>query len=116
LAAEDPLLRHSRREAVFSLALWLAATLWSAGYSYLFGYERPVESLSFVLGFPDWVFWGIVLPWLIATAVSIVFALGFMRDDPLGDECEAADGNESERGHGNGSGSADKTAGGGPHA
>ena len=72
---EDPVVRSGRREALWTLALWLAATIYSVTYCTLHGYGRPVESLSFVLWFPDWVFWGIVVPWLVCTAVSIYFAL-----------------------------------------
>ena len=52
-------------------------------YCTLHGYQRPVESLSFVLWFPDWVFWGIVVPWLVCTVVSIYIALFLIEDDPL---------------------------------
>ena len=41
--------------------------------------------LTFVLGFPSWVFWGIVAPWTVCTFVSIVFAMFFYQDHPLED-------------------------------
>jgi hypothetical protein len=79
----DPVVRSGHREAITTLALWLAATVYSVTYCTLHGYQRSVESLSFVLWFPDWVFWGIVVPWLVCTLVSIFIALVVIEDDPL---------------------------------
>ncbi|HXT57442.1 MAG TPA: DUF997 family protein [Pirellulales bacterium] len=84
--AEDPLLRNARREALVVLGVWLAAFVYTVGYCYAFGYGRDPDTLSFVLGFPDWVFWGVVTPWSACTAISIWFALAFMSDDDLGPE------------------------------
>jgi uncharacterized protein DUF997 len=80
---EDPVVSSGRREAHWTLALWLLATIYSVSYCTLWGYGRPTESLSFVLWFPDWVFWGIVVPWLVCAAVSIYFALFVIEDIPL---------------------------------
>jgi hypothetical protein len=91
MSQEDPVLRSSRREALVVLGVWLGALAWTVGYCVRHGYGRAADDLTFVLGFPDWVFWGIVLPWLVCTAIAIVFAFGFMRDDPLGDEVEESD-------------------------
>ncbi|MEX2187741.1 MAG: DUF997 family protein [Pirellulales bacterium] len=93
----DPLVASSKREALFAASLWLAAIVYTVGYCSLFGYHRGADDLTFVLGIPDWVFWGIVTPWTVCTVVSIWFALRIMRDDPLGDEAatdpaDAADG------------------------
>jgi hypothetical protein len=75
--------RSGRREARWSLALWLAAAVYSVSYCTLWGYGRAIESLTFVLWFPDWVFWGVVVPWIVCTGVSIYFALCVIEDDPL---------------------------------
>jgi hypothetical protein len=87
--AEDTLVRHARREAALALAIWLVAMIYSVGVCYLYGYGRDPDTLSFVLWFPDWVFWGIVVPWIVCTLVSVVFAFGFMGDESLGDEIDA---------------------------
>jgi hypothetical protein len=88
---DDPVLRSARREALVVLAVWLTAMLYTVGYCYAFGYRRDPESLTFVLGFPDWVFWGIVTPWTVCTLFSGWFAFAFMTDDDLGaEEAEAA--------------------------
>jgi hypothetical protein len=82
----DPLVASSRREAIFAVSVWFAATVYTVGYCAIFGYEPAPSELEFVLGFPAWVFWGIVVPWSASTIVSIWFAARVMRDDPLGEE------------------------------
>jgi fatty acid desaturase len=86
---EDTLVRHARREAAIALAMWAAAMIYTIAYCYTNGYGRTAESLTFVLWFPDWVFWGIVVPWAICAAASLVFAFGIMGDEPLGEETDA---------------------------
>lgn len=87
--SEDPLLRTARREMLVVVAFWLATLLYTVGYCYRFGYNRAAEELTFVLGFPDWIFWGIVVPWVVCFLFSLWFASFFMTDVPLGgDEAE----------------------------
>jgi hypothetical protein len=84
---EDPVVRSARREAIWAFAMWLLAGIYTLTYCYLYGYgERPIDELAFVLWFPDWVFWGIVFPWIVCTIVTIFFAYRVMGDEPLGDE------------------------------
>lgn len=84
--ADDPLLVSARREALVCTAIWLAAGIYTITYCTLYGYHRTLESLTFVLGFPDWIFWGIVAPWGVCTVVSGIFCMFFMTDEPLEDE------------------------------
>jgi hypothetical protein len=80
---EYPLLKSARREALVAFGIWLTATIYSVGYCCTFGYGRDQQTLTFVLGFPDWVFWGIVMPWGACTIVSSIFAFWFMKDEDL---------------------------------
>jgi hypothetical protein len=83
---DDPVFLHSRREAITMLLVWLAFFLWVVPYCYLNGYstpENPLE-LDLMLGMPAWVFWGILVPWIAAGAVSIALCLWFIQDDDLG--------------------------------
>jgi len=82
-AEELPLLKAARREALIAFSMWLTATAYSVAYCCTFGYGRKAESLTYVLGFPDWVFWGLVLPWGIFTVAASVFAMCFMTDQDL---------------------------------
>jgi hypothetical protein len=89
---EDPALRQARREAAFVLLLWAGALTYTVVYCTRYGYDRSLDSLTFVLGFPDWVFWGIVVPWALCLVVSCLFAAFFMRDEDLGEDAgEACD-------------------------
>jgi len=84
-AREDPLVKHARREAVLALSLWLMALIYTLTYCHFYGYDRPIEGMTFVLWFPDWVFWGIVVPWGVCIVLSGVFAYAIMGDDTLGE-------------------------------
>jgi len=88
---EDPVVRAARREAAFTAVLWLAAMGYTISYCYLNGYGRNLDDVKFVLWFPDWVFWGIVVPWLACVVVSTIFAFGFMGKEPLGADRGEAD-------------------------
>jgi hypothetical protein len=85
---EDPLVRSSRREALIVLVLVVGAMAWTIGYCSQHGYDRPAEDIEIVLGFPDWIVWGVLAPWLTSSILSIVFAFGIMSDDPLGQAVE----------------------------
>jgi hypothetical protein len=83
---EDPILRSARREAIIVFLIWLAACIYSVGFCAAFGYERDPQSLTFVLGIPDWVFYGVFVPWTVCTVLSFVISQFVMRDDDLGAE------------------------------
>jgi hypothetical protein len=84
--SEDQVVRSGRREAVWVLLLWCAAALYTLGYCACFGYGRSADELRFVLGFPDWVFWGIVAPWTVCVVIGCWFAYFYMTDDDLGEQ------------------------------
>lgn len=81
--SEDPVVRSTRREALWVLPGMLAAMLWSLACADGFGYRRDPATLRFVLWFPDWVFWGIVLPWVACAVMASVFAMRVMSDADL---------------------------------
>jgi hypothetical protein len=94
--AEDPVLQSSRREALVVFVTWLCAMTYTVSYCYAYGYGRTASDLKFVrlfwgIAFPDWVFWGIVLPWSVCFVVSWWFSYVFMTDADLGEELEEAD-------------------------
>ena len=104
--AFSQLYRHARREAAVVLAVTLLALLWTVGYCYLFGYRHGPESwvvqaglaheydpaaFQHFGGVPDWVFLGILLPWLLCSAFTVGFCLG-MKDDDLGADVEEGPG------------------------
>jgi drug/metabolite transporter (DMT)-like permease len=81
---EQQLLRHARREGLVILAVWAACLVWTVGYSLLRGYGRDPETIPFILGIPDWVFWAVFVPWGLSLLFSVWFCFGFMADDDLG--------------------------------
>ena len=85
---EDPVVKAARREACLALGMWVVAMCYTVIYCYRYGYGRSVESLQFVLWFPDWVFWGIVVPWVLCVLLSIPFAFRVMGDESLGEEMD----------------------------
>jgi hypothetical protein len=86
--SEDPLVRDARREALAVTLVAVLAAAYTLGYCILFGYAREDESVRFVLGFPAWVFWGIVAPWGVCVLICGGFSWWFMRDEDLGVEHE----------------------------
>ena len=58
-------------------------------------------TLEFVLGFPSWVFWGIVVPWGVCTVIACWLSFAFIRDEPLEEAAPPPDapsaGGEAER-------------------
>lgn len=85
---DDPVLRSARREALVVFVTWIAAMTYSVAYCYLNGYNRDASTLTFVLGFPDWIFYGLVAPWTLCVAFSYFFGAKFMHDEHLGEELE----------------------------
>ncbi|MFN0195544.1 MAG: DUF997 family protein [Planctomycetaceae bacterium] len=85
---EDPILVSSRREAVIVLVVFLIALFWSVMTSYTLGYNIKAEELTYVLGFPHWVFWGIIVPWGTMIVFSLLFGAFLVRDEDLGPELE----------------------------
>jgi hypothetical protein len=80
----DPVFKNASREAKAALLLFAGSFVWVLGVAAWKGYGR--KDVEFIWGFPDWVFWGIALPWLAGLLASLAFGLKFMKDDDLGPE------------------------------
>ena len=48
--------------------------MFSTIVSYFLGYKRSVSEMKFILGFPDWVFYGVLIPWIAIVLYTIFFA------------------------------------------
>ena len=105
----DPVFRNSLHEARFILGLWTCCFFYTVSYCYLNGYLSheplpsaigpavgswlgPLESLNrdpetltypFGLGIPDWVFYGIAVPWFICIVASFWYGLFMFAEDDL---------------------------------
>jgi hypothetical protein len=119
---DDPVYLNCRREAIFILALWACCFVYTVGFCYLTGYasheptpqstgpalgamvgslhdfDRTPESLRspLGLGIPDWVFYGVVMPWLTCIVLTFLFCLFVFKEDDLGPELEDATASDSE--------------------
>ena len=82
-ANEDPVVATGRREAVVVLTLFLIALTYTVGYCAWQGYKRSLDELTFVFGFPDWVFWGVVLPWGVCTIAGWLLSTFYISNTPL---------------------------------
>lgn len=94
-ANEDPVVRSTRREFVAVLGVTAAALTYTIVTCYRLGFDRTRE-LKFVklfagIAFPEWVFWGIVVPWIASFVIGALFAFRFMSDADLGEELEEDD-------------------------
>ncbi len=87
----DPVVRTARREALIVFGIWITALIYSVTTCYRLGYNRPIGELKLVYGFPEWVFWGIVVPWVTCTVIAWVFGVLFIRDGELGEELEESE-------------------------
>lgn len=109
-SSDDPLFRHSRREASLLLAVWVICLLYTTSYCYLFGYlsheplpnslgpslgeivgplqgfQRDLSTLTtpLGLGIPDWIFFGVLVPWILSIAFTVWFCLFYFEEDDLG--------------------------------
>lgn len=88
---EDPILISSRREALIIAGLWVVAMLYCVLFSWYYGYpksldEIKVEEVRLVWGVPFWAFWGVVVPWIACSVLSILFGCFCMKDEPLGED------------------------------
>ena len=87
----DPVFVHSRREAWVIMGIFLVFGVYSITASFLLGRLPEDGNLSRIrtmFGMPNWVAWGVLLPWLLANIVTAWFCFGFMKNDPLDDEAE----------------------------
>lgn len=51
---------------------------------------RSPDDLGIVLGMPDWIFWGVFVPWILCAVFTMLYASWGMSDDDLGPEAEGA--------------------------
>jgi hypothetical protein len=58
--------------------------MWVLGYSALYAYPKDPSTMRLTFGLPTWVVWGILLPWILATMITIWFCLFVMEDHENG--------------------------------
>lgn len=80
------LVASARREAILCGVVFLAAITYTITTCYRLGYRQPDPNvpLKFILGFPDWVFLGIIAPWGVCTVIAWFFSFVIMEDHDFG--------------------------------
>lgn len=80
---EDPRYAQANREAVWAIGYWLAFTAVVTGLAWWLGYEKPADELGFVLGFPTWFFWSVLVTSLVFSAIPAWIIRRHFVDVPL---------------------------------
>jgi hypothetical protein len=82
----DPVFLNSRREAIAIFSVWFVCLLWAVPVCYTMGYGHDVVpgEVPTVMGIPSWVFWGLMIPWLLADVATTWLCFRFIKDDDLG--------------------------------
>ena len=79
---EDPRYKQCNREAMYGVILGLInVIIWFIG-GYGLG-SGPVESYTYIMGFPAWFFVSCILNAVVAIGGTIFIVKGKMRDMPL---------------------------------
>lgn len=85
----DPVYRNSLKDARFGMTFWVIATSFVCGSSWLTGYQRSGRTLTAddirpILGIPYWFFLSVLVPWVVCSAICVIYAGLIMSDDDLG--------------------------------
>ncbi len=83
--------RQAQRELRFQLTTWAVFAAWVTGWCGANAFDARSADVTTTLGMPDWVLWGIAVPWVIAFAVTVWFATRVMQDTELVDDFASPD-------------------------
>ncbi len=76
--------RQCLLELKWMVATWAVFFAWVIGYSSVEGYAAAEQAeVQMVWGIPRWVFFGWVIPLLVANVFTIWFCLCKMQDEPM---------------------------------
>ena len=76
--------RQCLLELKWMVGTWVVFFAWVIGYSSVAGYAAAEQAeVEMVWGIPRWVFFGWVIPLLVANVFTIWFCLCKMQDEPM---------------------------------
>lgn len=81
---------RARKEAVWIMLAFVFFLVWCIAVSGGMGYEEAATEAY--VGIPRWVWLGVIVPWVFATAFTVWFALRVMTDDDAPRQGKGGDG------------------------
>ncbi len=97
---DDPFYLNSRRESIVTIVAWFICGVYTLSYCYLTGYGDPSEEVQTHWGIPDWVLFGIFLPWVLVNVFAWWYCFRFVKDEDLGEDPEERQAQERDELHG----------------
>lgn len=76
--------RVSHREAIIGCILAIFNFVWWFGFAYGLG-SKPPEEYSYVLGFPAWIFYSLILGTFVMFILVFIVVKYFLTEVPLDD-------------------------------
>ena len=80
---EDPRYEQANREARWAIGYWAAYTVVVTGLAWWLGYEKPADELSFIVGFPAWFFWSVLVTSVVFAVIPSWIIRRHFKDVPL---------------------------------
>lgn len=71
----------SLREFKVSIIIGGLFIIMSSVISYFMGYSRNPEEIKLILGFPDWIMLGVLLPWILIVLFTVFYSMALMKGD-----------------------------------
>lgn len=71
----------SLREFKVSIIIGGLFIIMSSVISYFMGYSRNPEEIKLILGFPDWIMLGVLLPWVLIVLFTVFYSMALMKGD-----------------------------------
>jgi uncharacterized membrane protein YhdT len=97
---EDPRYRVSNREALIAAGFFLAYIVITIGTAWVIGGDQDIDEISFVFGFPDWLFWSTFVLGGVFCVVPYFLIKRFFTDMPLDADSEWTEGTSTHRPNG----------------
>ena len=80
---EDPRYAQANKEAWWAIGYWLAFTVVVTGLAWWLGYDKPADELDFVLDFPAWFFWSVLMTSVVFSVIPVWIIRRRFVDVPL---------------------------------
>jgi len=82
----DQVYRHSLRESLVAVSAWLVCGVYSVTYCFLNGHGRKPDEIEVTWGIPNWVLFGVFLPWVLCNVFAWWYCFCFVKDQELDPE------------------------------